>query len=255
MKISQILTIFTLTVWLAACVSDQTRDSTEKLKQASVYNAELGLNYMKQGRYESASKKLKTAVQQDPENGNAQHYLAILYQTLGEREKAEKHFELAMEELPKDMFLMNNYGVFLCEGKKYTEAREYFDRVLADPLYKNKNQVYENIGLCAQSQGNIKLAEEYYKKTLRVAPQSAKSLLGMAQLSFDRQEFKESRNYLYQYLQVASQTPASLWLGILLAKQSGNKNRIASYSVLLKGKYPDSEETAKLKKMEAAGKI
>jgi type IV pilus assembly protein PilF len=255
MKVRLIVTMLGLVVMLAACVSDPSTEFPENMRKASSFNSELGLGYMRQGNYDAALKKLQTALEQNPNNGDAQQYIAVLYQTLGERKKAREHFERALELMPDNLFLKNNYGVFLCEEKKFDESRVYFKEVLADPLYKNKYQVHENIGLCALSQGNISLAEQNFQSALNMAPRSAKSLLGMAQLNFDQQNFRKSRDYMYQYLQVAPQIPASLWLGILLAKQSNNNNRIASYSILLKGKYPNSEEAAKLRKMEAAGKI
>ena len=109
--------------------------------------------------------------------------------------------------------------------------------------------------LGAQAQGDISKAEENLKFALRLNPQSPKSLLAMAQLSFDKQKYATARKYYYDYLENSRQSPESLWLGILLENRSGNKNRMASYKVLLKGKYPDSKEAALLKKMEASGQL
>ncbi|MGW8228529.1 MAG: type IV pilus biogenesis/stability protein PilW, partial [Gammaproteobacteria bacterium] len=190
-----------------------------------------------------------------PENAVAQHYIAVVYQQLGEFDKAESHFRQALELTPENSDLLNNYGVFLCKDKKYQQAYPYFDKVLNDPLYPAKGSVYENVGLCAQAQGDISKAEENLKFALRLNPQSPKSLLAMAQLSFDKQKYATARKYYYDYLENSRQSPESLWLGILLENRSGNKNRMASYKVLLKGKYPDSKEAALLKKMEASGQL
>lgn len=255
MKTLLVTAMLTLVVLLGGCATDPASDIPENLRKASSFNADLGLGYMRQGKFEVALKKLQTALKQNPYNGEAHQYIAVLYQTLGERNKAGEHYAQALELMPDNVFLKNNYGVYLCGEGRFDESRRYFHEVLSDPLYKNKPQVYENIGICALEQGNVKLAEENFQKTLTMAPRSAKSLLGMAELKFDEGKFRAARDYLYQYLQVAPQTPASLWLGILLARQTGNYNRIASYSILLKGKFPQSEEAAKLKKMEAAGKI
>ena len=246
--------VVVISLLLSACVSEPQRDS-EDLNDASDYNAQLGLAYINQGRYDIAQNKLKKSIEQNPDNAVAHHYIAELYRRLGEFDKAETHFEQALELAPKNSSLLNNYGVFLCDDKKYKEAYGYFDKVLKDPLYPSKGSVYENIGLCAQSEGNIKMAEENLRFALRLNPQSPKSLLAMAQISFDNQKYAASRNYFYQYLENARHTPASLWLGILLENRSGNKNRVASYVVLLKGKYPDSEEAALLKKMQASGQL
>lgn len=248
------LLFVTLTLLMSACVSEPQREN-EDLNDASDYNAQLGLAYIQQGRYDTALSKLKKSIEQNPDNAVAQHYIAELYRRLGEMDKAQTHFERALDLQPKNSSLLNNYGVFLCDEKKYQQAYSYFDKVLKDPLYPAKGAVYENVGLCAQAQGDIAKAEENLKFALRMNPQSPKSLLAMAQISFDKQKYATARKYYYDYLENARQTAESLWLGILLENRSGNKNRMASYKVLLKGKYPDSKEAALLKKMEDSGQI
>ena len=254
MKNRLVYFVVVITLLLSACVSDPQRDDKD-LNDASNFNAQMGLEYIKQGRYDVALDKLKKAVEQDPDNAVAQHYIAVLYQQLGEFDKAESHFHQALELTPENSDLLNNYGVFLCNAKKYQQAYPYFDKVLKDPLYPAKGSVYENVGLCAQAQGDISRAEENLKFALRLNPQSPKSLLAMAQISFDKQKYSTARKYYYEYLENARQSPESLWLGILLENRSGNKNRMASYKVLLKGKYPDSKEAALLRKMEASGQL
>ncbi|MDH3947841.1 MAG: type IV pilus biogenesis/stability protein PilW [Gammaproteobacteria bacterium] len=252
---SGIVSLLVVSMLLLSACATKTDRETQDSNDASDYNAQLGLAYINQGRYEIAQNKLKKAIEQNPDNAVAHHYMAELYRRLGEFDKAETHFKEALDLAPKNSSLLNNYGVFLCDAKKYKEAYTYFDKVLKDPLYPSKGSVYENIGLCAQSEGNLKTAEENLRFALRLNPQSPKSLLAMAQISFDKQKYAASRKYFYQYLENARHTPASLWLGILLENRSGNKNRVASYVVLLKGKYPDSEEAELLKKMQASGQL
>jgi len=243
-----------LLLGLTACSSSPQLDDESRIKAAD-FNARLGLEYMRQGRDKIALDKLRKALAQNPDSVLAHHYLAELYRRLGKTEQAEAEFRRAMALAPEDSSILNNYGVFLCQQRNYPAARRYFARVEADPLYRARARLYENIGLCAQLQGDLGTAEDYLKKALRLNPRASKALLAMAQLSFDRQDYKAARKYYYQYLGVARQTPASLWLGILLEHRSGNPNRMASYAVLLKGKYPDSREAALLRKMEASGQL
>lgn len=238
---------------LGGCTTETYVDS-EQIKEASQYNAELGVAYLQQGRYELALTKLKKSLGQNPDNADAQHFIAELYHQIGKTSLASKHFERAMELDPDNSMLKNNYGVFLCEQKKFTESRKLFTEVANDPLYTQKGSLHENIGLCAKEKGDLKTAEEYFRKALRERPSSPKSLLAMAELSFDRQDYAGSRKYLYKYLKLARHNAASLWLGILLEKKTGNTNRVASYSILLKGKFPDSKQASWLKKMEAKGR-
>lgn len=250
-----IVSLFVVSMlFLSACATKTDREKQDT-SDASDYNAQLGLAYINQGRYDIAQSKLKKSIEQNPDNAFAHHYIAELYRRLGEFDKAETHFKEALDLAPDNAPLMNNYGVFLCDDKKYQKAYKYFDKVLTDPLYPSKGSVYENIGLCSQLEGNVKMAEENLRFALRLNPESPKSLLAMAQISFDKQKYAASRKYFYQYLENARHTPASLWLGILLENRSGNKNRVASYVVLLKGKYPNSEEAELLKKMQASGQL
>ena len=250
-----IVSLYVVSMLFVSGCATTTDKEKQDINDASDYNAQLGLAYLNQGRYDIAQSKLKKAIEQNPDNAFAQHYIAELYRRLGEFDKAETHFKEALDLAPDNALLLNNYGVFLCDAKKYKKAYRYFDKVLKDPLYPAKGSVYENIGLCAQSEGNVKMAEENLRFSLRLNPRAPKSLLAMAQISFDQQKYAVSRKYFYDYLENARHTPASLWLGILLENRSGNKNRVASYVVLLKGKYPDSEEAELLRKMQASGQL
>lgn len=239
-----------LMLGISGCATDTDVDS-EKINDASNYNAQLGVAYLQQGRFELALNKLKKSIQQNQDNADAHHYIAELYHQLGKTSLAKEHFEIALDLAPENSSLKNNYGVFLCEQKEFSLSKKLFLEVSNDPLYANKSRLHENIGLCAREKGDLKAAEKYFRKTLREAPNSAKSLLALAEMSFDRQKYNDAKKYFYNYLKVSRHNAASLWLGILLEKRAGNTSLVESYSVLLKGKFPDSKEARLLKKMES----
>ena len=244
--------LFTLVLFLglSGCASETYIDS-DKAKEASRYNAQLGVAYLQQGRFELSLNKLNKSLQQNPDNADAHHYVAELYHQLGKVSLANHHFEKALDLAPENSSLKNNFGVFLCEQKKFKESKKLFLEVSNDPLYANKASLHENIGLCAKEKGDLKTAGKYFRKTLREVPNSPKSLLALAEMSFDRQDYIKSKDYFYKYLKVSRHSAASLWLGILLEKRSGNKDRVESYRILLKGKFPDSKEASMLNKMES----
>lgn len=241
-----------LVVLLTACATEPTgRFGGGNMEAASKANAKLGLGYMMQGDNEVALSKLKKALEQDENNAEAHHYLAELYNRLDDEDKAEQHYKRALDISPDDTAILNNYAVFLCRYRHFEKSMSIFQKILKDPLFKSKAQTYENMGLCADQQGNVKLAEEYFRKALRYNSKLPKSLLHLAQISFDNQAFLSSYGFYQRYLEVGSQNPQSLWLGILLEKRKGNKNAVASYSILLKNKYSNSKEAELLRRMEA----
>lgn len=235
---------------LTGCAAKTERAGVDN-KKASEANSALGAAYLTSGQNEVAMRKLQRALEYDDENVDAHHYLGELYRRLGEKELAQSHFQKALDLAPDDSALKNNYGVFLCGAESYEKAKKYFNEVLDDPLYKDKDRVYENIGLCAQDKGNILLAEKNFKQALKMNPDLAGALLGMAQIEFDKQNIKKATEHLNRYNTIAPHTPQSLWLGILIEKRNGNKSKVGTYSVYLKERFPNAKETALLKKMES----
>lgn len=246
------LFLYIAVMMLSACASEPVnRFGGGNMEAASRANSKLGLGYMMQGNNELALSKLQKALVQDDKNEDAHHYLAELYNRLDDKDRADKHYKLALEQKPNSTSILNNYGVFLCRYSQFEESIAVFEKILNDPLFKSKAQTYENMGLCAIQQGNVKLAEDYFRKALRYDAKLEKSLLHLAQLSFDNQSFLSSYAFYQRYLEVGQQTPQSLWLGILLEKRKGNKNAISSYSLVLKNKFSNSKEAELLQRMEA----
>lgn len=223
-------------------------------KKVSEINTQLGVEYMTKGRNDIALKKLEKAIEYDPYNGNAHHFMAELQRRLGEHEKAQKHYRKALKLLPEDSSLKNNYAVYLCDTKQYEEAQEFFEKVLTDPLYSKKYQTYENMGVCAKSSGNLLKAEEAFTAALKLNPYMPRSLIGMSGIEFDRQKISAAYEHFKKYEKLAKHNAESLWMGVLLEKRRGNKNKAASYGLLLKGMFPDSKEAEYYRKLETSAR-
>ncbi|VAX06303.1 hypothetical protein MNBD_GAMMA25-1795 [hydrothermal vent metagenome] len=243
---------------LAACATQTDLEKGNKYKAAEE-NAKLGLAYMQQGRYEIALGKLKKAITQNPANADAHQYLAVLYDRLDRPVDADLHFKTALENMPdsslssKVAAVRNNYAVFLCKQKHYTEADQFFEMVTQDPLYQSRDRLYENMAQCELNKGNLHQAERLFGTTLKLNPRSRKSLLGMAQINYDKGLSNQAQAYLNKLLKYSTHNAESLWLAVLIEHKRGNAERVANYSIRLKSKYPDSKETQLLKQLEMQG--
>lgn len=249
-----VLVIVLLVVSLVSCTTER-YISPQDMVRASDLNAQLGLGYLKQGQYKRALKKLDKAIEFNPDNASAYHYKAEVYRRLSELDKAETLFKKAMELDPKNQLIESNYGVFLCDKGEFNRAIQIFQTPLNDPLYENKANIYENIGICRMRQGNITEAEKSFKQALALNSRLPKSLIQLSQIRYDEGLKQESYRLFSKYVSIAPHTPESLWLGILLESERGAKNTVASYKVKLKGKFPDAKETKLLLRLERQGKI
>jgi type IV pilus assembly protein PilF len=239
------VTLLLVTV-LAGCTSTgETRTPTEHVvpdAKAAEINMQLGLNYMQRGDYQVALDKLQRSLQQNPNLPSTHNTIGVLYQRLGEMDKAEHHFKQAVERAPDYSEAQNNYGVFLCQQTRYKEAEQRFVEAIKNPLYNNADQALENAGICVGLIPDTTLAEEYFRKALQINPKLSKSLFQMAELSYLNIEYDKAESYLDRYQAVSQWTAKALLLAIKLANRLGDQDAVASYGLILRARFPDSDE-------------
>jgi type IV pilus assembly protein PilF len=236
--------IVIMVMLLPACQSGMTRP-TEYVApdpKAAEINVNLGLNYLQQGENKIAMQKLQKALKQNPNLPSAHNAIALLYQRLNKLEDAEHHFQQAIRRAPDYSEAQNNYGVYLCQQKRYDEAEQQFLQAIENPLYNRIAPALENAGICANRIPDTNKAETYFRKALRLNPNLAKSLIQMAKISYDQDRFLQARGYIQRYQSVARWTPQALFTAIQIEKKLKDYDSVASYALLLKGNFPDSEE-------------
>jgi len=244
--------VLLLVIVLAGCTSvGGTRTPTEHVAsdpKAAEINMRLGLNYMQRGDYQVALDKLQRSLQQDPNLPSTHNTIGVLYQRLGEMDKAEHHFQEAVDRAPEYSEAQNNYGVFLCQQKRYKEAEQRFLLAIKNPLYTNADQALENAGICVGLIPDATLAEQYFRKALQINPNLSKSLLQMSELSYLNIQYDQAKAYLDRYQAVSQWTPQALLLATKLAKKMGDQDAVASYSLILRARFPDSDEALQVAK-------
>lgn len=241
MKIQKVFVVLLLSALLSSCAGN-TRNSPSGGNEAAEINMRLGLNYMQRGDYVFAMEKLEKALQQDPNLPSAHNTIAILYQRLGEEEKAEHHYKRAVDLAPEYSEAQNNYGAFLCRQQRYDEAEARFLRAVENPLYRSAAQAYENAGLCAMQEQQLKEAESYFRRALQIEPTLSKSLLQMAEISYRQQNYLQARGYMQRFHDASSWTAEALLLGIRIENKLGDEDAVASYILILRSRFPDSDE-------------
>lgn len=210
--------------------------------KAAEINMRLGLNYMQRGDYAIALDKLQKALKQNPNLPSAHNTIALLYQRLGENDKAEAHFLEAVERAPEYSEAQNNFGVFLCQQGRYEDAEVRFLKAVENPLYNSKAMALENAGLCINRVPDPEKAESYFRKALQLQPDLSKSLLQMATISYQQQNYLQARAYIQRYQQAANWTAQALLLAIKTENKLNDKNAVSSYSLILRSRFPDSDE-------------
>lgn len=216
-------------------------------RRIAITNVNVGVGYMRQGSYERALTKFNRAKEADPDYPLTYNMLGVLYQMLDQPEPAEENFKHSIKLSPDDASALNNYGQFLCKQDREDEAETLFLEAAANPFYQTPELAYANAGSCAQLHGNTEKARDYFQKSLSENPNMPVALSNMSEIHFDESDFVQAREYMNRYLKVASHNPKTLWLAIRIERQFGDLDKIASYSLLLRNKYPDTREAELLR--------
>lgn len=215
------------------------RDNNSEI---AVANLRLGIGYMSEGIYEKALEALNRARQAKPDYSPIYNALGVLHQKLDIHDVAEDNFKMAIKLNPGDSSALNNYGLLLCQTQRYEEADEAFLKAVNNPLYAIPEVAYNNAGTCALKNGQVELAENYFNEALRRNAGVGPALIQMSEISYEQGNYMPARSYLSRYLQSNKHTSRSLWLGIRIERELGDKDAVSSYALLLRNQFSESEE-------------
>jgi type IV pilus assembly protein PilF len=230
---------------LVGCVSsgdvDPMRTDKGRDEARDAY-IQLGIGYLQQGASGRAKVPLKKALDLDPASADAHAALALVFQVEMEPKLADEHYRKALSQRGDDARLLNNYGSFLFEQKRYEEARERYQQAAQDTLYPERSRVFENLGLTALELKQRDQAKMYFQRSLRLNSRQPKALMEMAQMSYEDKAYVPARGYYDSYSALVEQDARSLLLGTRLATIFEDRDKAASLGLQLKRLYPGTPE-------------
>lgn len=262
MQIKTAIFLSVLALLLSACQSTPSYDNSAPGSSGMSMNTDrydnspanvyirLATAYINRKDYETAYKNARKAVEVDPGNPNAYNLLGVVYQLVNEDARAKDAFQRALAIEPDDPYINNTYASFLCEIKDFDKSRYHFQKTINHPLYTDKHLPMTNIGICALRNDKLEIAEEYLRKALQLNGKFRNALYNMIDLSIRKNNYWSARAYLQRYLEVGKHDAKTLWWGIQTEEVLGDKNKLDSYKLLLRSKYPDSDEARLLMDMD-----
>lgn len=248
-----IVVIGLLSLLLTGCVTttDQPRRQTNPTEARDAY-IQLGLGYLQKGETERAKGPLQEALKLDARSEAAHVALALVFQQEGETKSAEQHFRSALVSAPGNPRILNNYGAFLMEQKRYSEALGYFQKASEDTFYQERSRVFENLGLAYRRLDRDEEAKSSFERALRLNSRQPMALLELARIEFDSENYVPAWSYYRAFTQLSAQNAASLWLGVQLARRFSDHDRAASYALQLRRLYPATPEAKALAASESS---
>lgn len=222
------------------------QDTKQNREEAAAINTELAIGYMREKNLAAARDKIDKALEQNPRTARTQMVAGFVYDRLGDKRKANRHYDEAVRLAKGDPDVMNNAGAYFCRIGEYKRGEALLLQAAGSALYRTPDVAYANAGSCARSDGRPKEAEQYLRKALGLNPKQPDALLQMAEIAQGQGNGLQARAFLERYDAVAPATAATLWLGRTIELGLGDDAQAAHYARRLRDEFPTSEETARL---------
>src|SRR4051812_22979861 len=205
-------------------------------------HTELGSLYYSRGSMGVALEELRIAITADPSYAPAHGMLGVVYQELRENQLAEQSFERALKLAPNDPDINHNYGWFLCQTKRELASMPYFQQAIRNPLYPMPWRSYSAAGQCSMRTKNVKDAEDYFQRALRLEPDDPASLLYLGQIRYQQGNVGDARKLVSRYNKLVTPTAESLWLALRIERKGGERVAETGYATQLRRRFPGSPE-------------
>lgn len=227
---------------LGGCVTTTTGDKvmTADKDEAARLNRDLALNYIQQGKYEEALRKLGKSLEARPDDSATHRVTGFVYERLGDRDRAEQAYRKAVRYGPEDQAALNQFAVFLCQGgSSKAEALRYFDTALKQPDYQDRYLIFTNAGTCAKDM-DLEQAEDYLRQAIALRPQFAVALFQLADVAYLRGNYLQARAFLERCMAVSEPVPDTLWLAHRIEAELGDAQAAERFGSELLTSFPES---------------
>jgi type IV pilus assembly protein PilF len=223
-----------------------TSDTDADARGRARIHTDLAVNYLEIRNLGVALEEAGIAQRSDPSYAPAFNVAGLIYIELKDDRMAEESFRQALRINARDADTNNNYGTFLCDRKREADGIKHFLVAISDPLYQFPDRSYVNAGVCARRRGDLAGAENYFRNALKFQPNQIQALYQLADMSYARASYAETRTVLARLVPVAAGSPEILWLMLRTERRLGDGNALDSLAHQLRTNFPDSKEAALL---------
>lgn len=209
---------------------------------------ELATGYFSNGQTTVALDEVKQAIAIDPIFFDAYNLRALIYQKLNNSVLAEESYKKALSLNSNASAVRHNYGVFLCQQGRFSDASSMFAAALSDPLYAERAKTLMMQGGCEYSNGKIAAAEASYLKSYEYDPSNPITAYNLSKILYEKGEYVRSQFYIRRLNNSALANSESLWLGIRVENKIGNTEAMQQLSTQLRKRFPKSKEVVYLER-------
>lgn len=247
--LKRLLVVVSASLITAGCVTSTTTGtipSESNDANAADLNYQLGARYYRNGNYELARDRLLLSIELNPRNAVAHYTLALTYEKLDNIRLATEAYERSVRIAPRDYNVLNAYAVFLCNQRRFDDAKSYFDRAIKVVVNDSAEVTMTNAGVCMNQKPDAVLAEQYFRAALAEKPSYGEALLQLSLLKFASEDYLGARAFLQRYMSSNIPTAGVLYLGVRIEEELGDDRARTDYSNRILREFPESPEARRI---------
>jgi type IV pilus assembly protein PilF len=200
-----------------------------EISRAGELNISLAYNYMNNGQLDVALERALRAERSDPRSALVHAVQGMIYQRLGNGDRAGAAFARADQYGAEEGRIQNMYAAWLCERERYDEAAVHFATAIADPLFQEAPLAMNNAARCRRSAGDLAGAEQHYRQALSRQPENQTALRGLAEVMLSQSQPISARAFLERLQALRELDADELALGIRIEDAAGDARAAARY--------------------------
>jgi type IV pilus assembly protein PilF len=205
-------------------------------------HTELASLYYSNGNMGVALEELRAAATADSSYAPAHGMFGLVYMQLRENQRAEASFDRALRLSPNDADINHNYGWFLCQTGREPASIKHFLHAIRNPLYPTPWRSYAAAGFCTLKVNQVKDAEAFFERALKLEPDEPGSLLHLGQIRYRQGNIGEARKLVARHNKLVTPSAESLWLALRIERKLGERVAEQAFANQLRRRYPESPE-------------
>ncbi len=248
-------TTLCLSIALSGCASSDTRrldalttPEPDAMRERALRRLTLATAYFEQGQNAVAQQEVRAALQIDPSFADAYNLLGLIHQRDNAPQLAEQSFQHAVQLASSAAALeaelanaQHNYGWFLCEHNRLSDAHIQFTRALTHTAYRQPGKTWMALGVCQRKAGQTADARLSFEKALAL---DNRNPIVRYQLASVEQLINpmHAQEVLAPLNRSADASAASLSLGIELAQTLAQTQEARALMAQLTHNFPNSTQ-------------